>query len=97
MNAIQRMERVEWITEYIKHDSVTHAVDILNQPFVEKYIEKFNAPYLLQPFGAPTCRELGQILAFGYHCNIFNRDPISLTDHEVGFPNWVYAYTIKGR
>jgi len=89
----EKLKRISWIIEYITKNNNLD-VDILNQYFSDKYINNFNPKYKPEKYGAFKCRELGQILSYGYHMGKLIRVPVGISFHETGFPNWVYCYNI---
>ena len=70
-------------------------MDILNAPFVDAYIDRFNAAHTVTMFGANKCKDLGKTLKAGYDNGTFERNRLGLTEHLSGFPNWVYVYSIN--
>ena len=70
--------------------------DVLNEKFVDDVIAAFQWPYRPTNWGAHKCPRLGKELARLWRCNILERRKVSLIEHEYGFPNWVYSYTVKG-
>jgi hypothetical protein len=93
MKPVNVCARIDWIKEWMSdHDG---HVDILDVEFVDAYVGKFNAPVKIQFLGANSCKELGRVLANGYHQGIFDRWTIGIPWHESGFPNWVYTYSLK--
>lgn len=88
-----KYDKQEWVIEYLREHK--EGVDILNQDFVDKYIEKFNPKYAVQPYGANTCKQLNRLLSDMYHCNMLNRWVVGLSGIGMGFPKWVYVYTLK--
>ena len=90
---MKRVYKVDWICEYLnKKDS---HVDILNRQFVDEYIKEFNPKIKETNFGADHCNDLSLSLKMGYDMGIFERARIGLHAHEMGFPNWVYVYSLK--
>jgi hypothetical protein len=72
-------------------------VNVLYSDFVDWYIEKTNAKYGIQFFGAFSCPQLGRDLSAMYKAGLLKRHTESLApgDAAMGFPKWIYTYTIN--
>jgi hypothetical protein len=70
------------------------SVDVLNSDFVTAYIEATGAPFVAQPFGADTCRQLGRDLSSMCKSGVLVRGRVGLVEHYQGMPNWVYVYRL---
>jgi hypothetical protein len=87
------VDKIEWVETYLKE--VEPHVDVLNERFVNAYINKFSVKHTITMFGALKCNDLGKTLKVGYDKSLFNRVRIGLHEHMSGFPNWVYVYSLK--
>lgn len=86
-------DKSEWIIDYLKRSK--EPVDVLNADFVDAYIEKFNAKYKLQMYGAHKCPELGKLLSDMHNKQLLIRSVIGLSGLPTGFPKWVYTYELN--
>ena len=86
-------EKQKWILQYIVDTG--YGVDILNSDFVDAYIEKFNAKFIITNWGANKCPDLGRQLSKLYKLCYVNRGRVGLINWQIGFPKWVYHYDIE--
>lgn len=91
---ISKRARREWLLNYLETGQQKY-VDVLNADFVNDYISATGASATAQPFGAPTCRQLGRDLSDLHQRLYLARGRASLNGHESGFPNWVYVYSLR--
>lgn len=70
------------------------AVDVLDRDFVVAYVEATGASATPVAFGAPRCPMLGRDLAALCRAGRLDRFPVGISGGEVGFPSWVYSYTL---
>ena len=88
-----KSEKIDWVRDWLKQNNTP--VDILNSKFVDDYINEFNPSKVeILPFGANRCPELGKLLSWGYKNGYLNRGRVSISCKEVGFPNWIYVYSL---
>lgn len=85
-------EKEKWIINYIKNTNIG-SVDMLNEKFVDDYIEKFNPKHQVMPYGANSCFELSKLLSSMYQAGILNREAVGLS-WTPGFPKWIYHYSL---
>ena len=88
-----KLKKQEWVIDYISKNKV---VDMLNQLFVDAYIEKFNPEYIVMPWGANKCQELSRLLGNLYSQGILKRNTIG-TPYSIagqGLPKWIYCYEL---
>ena len=81
----------DWVIDWIDRHGPMNILDI---EFVDAFTEKFNVPYRIQPFGANSCPSLGRLLGNMYRYNLLDRSIIGLSE-GLGWPKWVYVYTIR--
>lgn len=87
-----KTEKINWVIDWIEKNKTD--VDILNSKFVDDYVNQFNAKVEILPFGPNRCLELGKLLSWGYKNGYLNRARISISCKGVGFPNWIYVYSL---
>ncbi|KAF0255663.1 MULTISPECIES: hypothetical protein [Pseudomonas] len=80
-----------WIRDWIRQNG---GADVLNSEFVSAYVKATGAPYKAVGFGADRCRQLGRDLSELFQQGQLQRFRISLTEHHMGMPNWVYVYEL---
>lgn len=86
--------KLDWIVEYIKNKRTP--VDVLNDKFMDEYVEKFHAKIEISIFGPNRCKELNKMLSLGYKIGILKRSAIGLSNGWYpGFPRWVYVYNLN--
>jgi len=85
-------ERHNWLLEKAKE--IGH-VDILNEAFVQAYIDKFHPTYEIRMWGANKCLQLARDLSVMEQSNRMNRTRIGLSKGawQPGFPKWVWSYS----
>ena len=84
-------ERDAFLLNYFRRHNYAN---VLDAQFIDEYIVGTNAPFIVQPFGANTCRQAGRDLSRLYKSGILDRTAIGLVNAERGFPRWVYVYTL---
>ena len=83
-----------FVINYLKNKSDT--IDILNTPFMDLYIDTFKPEkWSLQFSGAPMCPEVGRLLSSMYKKGILRRHSIGLSEMGVGWPKWIYVYSLR--
>lgn len=89
-------EKIDFILRYLKNKYNRYTINVLDSDFMWSYIEEFNLKYAKwQPFGAPTCEEVGKLLSDMYKQNLLDRYIIGLSGMESGFPKWIYCYELS--
>lgn len=87
-----KQEKKNWLMDYILKNG---PVDILNEKFVDQYVDKFNAKHKVQMYGANKCPELSRNLSTLFKEGILTRSTIGVPDlWGMGFPKWVYVYDL---
>jgi hypothetical protein len=87
----------KWIIEYLQNKSTLPFVDILDEIFVNAYIDKFDAKFEFKGLGAPSCKELSKLLSLMYKkgfLNRFSHGVRSGLSQDGKFPKWVYSYEL---
>lgn len=94
---MNRNERFAWIEAWMRSDRTRARVDVLDSELVLSYIEATGAKSSLQFIGAPKCKQLGSDLSAMFRAGILKRSPTGLPsgDSSMGFPKWVYVYSLK--
>jgi hypothetical protein len=89
--------RFAWIESWMRESRDQNNVDILDSAFIRAYIEahdaKFSAPFI----GAPRCEQLRRDLGTMFRIGRLTRTAQGLPagDASMGFPKWIYSYTLK--
>lgn len=91
-SALRARDRRAFILEYLAGHPP--AVDVLDAGFVEAYVGATGVASGEQPFGAPSCPMLGRDLSALWKAGALRRVPVGLQGREVGFPAWVYSYSL---
>jgi hypothetical protein len=88
-------KREEWILSWFK-DHPNQSTDVLNADFVDDYVEATGAPCKVFFYGAMQCRQLGRDLGAMYKKGLLERYAVGLPtgDSAMGFPKWVYCYSL---
>lgn len=86
----------EWIVGYINNLDGIKAVDMLDEDFVDKFIQQFNAKHQATLIGAYRCNELSRLLGKMYKNGLLVRYPMGLRSgaYQDGFPKWIYCYEV---
>jgi len=91
-------ERSTWIIEYLR-DNIG-GVDVLNANFVNDYLN-FSGEgtrYAPMPYGAHKVPQLGRDLTRMYRECKLERTRVGIQGFAgMGFPHWVWSYTISPR
>jgi hypothetical protein len=93
---MKKRDRLSWLTSwFMVHQELPF--DVLNDEFVNAYIEATSADYKIFKYGAPQCKQLGRDLGYMQKQGILTRSIIGLFpgDSSMGFPKWVYVYRLK--
>jgi len=90
-------EKEEWIINYIQELGHIKVVDVLDEKFVNSYIDKFNPRYEVRMIGANKCKELSRLLSGMYKKGLLLRYGMGLKGGawQDGFPKWVYCYEVN--
>lgn len=86
------IEIEEFIVAYLKEKGYT---DVMDSEFHDKFTEKFGGRQIIYMYGACPNKTAMRWLKRLYDQRILSRGIISLYEHEQGFPNWVYGYSIR--
>lgn len=88
----RRWSEVEkFITEYLRRN---HTTDRLDKRFHDEYTNRFGGTQHIQPYGSSPNKDAMKWLVKLYRQGSLNRSIIGIPDHEAGFPNWIYVYTL---
>jgi hypothetical protein len=92
---MQNIKRNAEIQQFIRrYLSENTCADVLNAEFHDKFSEKFGGRRIFKMWGAMPNMLAMSWLKKLYDQGILERGRISLYAHEMGFPNWVYSYTL---
>jgi len=86
-------EQTEFIIEYLKRNGYT---DVTDEKFHDEFHLKFGGKRKWHFFGASPVYKAQRLLTKMWKDGILDRGILSLSEHEQGFPNWVYGYSLKG-
>ncbi len=92
MNIKRNIEIEGFIRDYLSRNVGT---DRLDSDFHDEFSELFGGKRLVYPFGSCPNLLAMKWLKKLYDQGILVRFRISLYGHELGFPNWVYSYTLS--
>lgn len=84
-------EKQGWVIEYLKINTMA---DMLNEKFVDEYIEEFKPKYSVQLWGANKCNELSKLLSSLYNQGILKRSSTGIPFAPSGMPKWIYVYEL---
>jgi hypothetical protein len=93
-------EKEEWIIEYISDKKALPFVDMLDEDFVNAFVETFNCDFEDMTLGAVKCKELSKLLSSMYKKKLLNRFPHGVKkgynqDYKCfKSPKWVYSYEL---
>lgn len=86
-------DRVDWIGRRII-ENFPRCVDILDEKFVDDYIEGTGASFKPMMFGAHKCARFNEDLSRMFKDGWLDRSRVSISI-GMGFPNWVYSYRLS--
>ena len=91
------LKRFDWIEDWLRTKQSGTEVDVLDLDFVVAYIDAHNAGFLPKHIGAPKCPQLGRDLSWMCRLDRLSRVATGLSpgDASMGFPRWVYTYSLK--
>ena len=87
----------DWIIEYLTKKATFKFVDMLDEDFVNGFIEQFNVQYEGMIIGASKCKELSKLLSSMYKTGLLKRFPHGVRKgllQDGRFPKWVYSYQL---
>ncbi len=90
-------ERYEWLKSWMAQGGQRQYADVLDSDLVCAYADATGAVCKFLMVGAPRCAQLGRDLAAMYAAGHLNRTSMGLPagDSSIGFPKWVYSYSLK--
>lgn len=87
---------LDWLREETKRTKLPATVNVLDQRFVDHYVEKTRARCHLMPYGAHKCPDLGRTLSEMEIAGILDRSRSSIPGGRgEGWPSWVYVYSLR--
>jgi len=86
------IEIEEFIVAYLKQHGYT---DVTDSDFHDEFTAKFGGKRKNYVYGACPNQVAMRWLKRLYDQRALSRGRISLCEHEKGFPNWVYGYSIR--
>ena len=91
-------ERYSWIEAWMHGDGAKANVDVLDSDFVCAYADATEAHATVGMVGAPRCNQLGKDLSAMFAAKRLIRRAVGLQvgDSSMGFPKWVYSYSLSG-
>ncbi len=81
----------QFVIDYLKKEYCTDACDAY---FHNEFHKLFKGKRNWKSFGASPVYKAQRLLATMYRKGILERNIIPLIEHEWGFPNWVWGYTL---
>lgn len=86
-------QKKEWIIDYIRK-SPNQAVMALDDEFVEKYIETFNATYFVSKTGVKRSSYLRRLMLAMCEEGLLKREPVGLSGMPLKYPRWTHEYRV---
>lgn len=87
---------LDWLRDETKRTKLPATVNVLDQRFVDHYIEKTGARCRLMPYGAHKCPDLGKTLSIMESAGTLDRSRAPITGGRgEGWPAWVYVYRLR--
>lgn len=90
-NTKNAIEIEKFICDYLVQHVGTNRLDM---QFHDEFSVKFGGKRIIYPFGACPNVLAMKWLKKLYNQGILNRIIIGIYAHEIGFPNWIYVYSI---
>lgn len=97
---MEKSKRCDWILVELAGLHEHASVDVLDQAFVDDYLDATGAVHSVMMYGAHKCPSLGRDLSSMALKGFLNRGRVGLPGMSgEGFPSWVYSYrlTEQGR
>lgn len=90
-------QRYEWLEKWLAHGGAHQFADVLDSDLVGAYVAATGASCTYTMIGAPRCPQLGRDLATMHADGLLDRQSVGLPagDASMGFPKWVYSYSLK--
>jgi hypothetical protein len=83
-------KKTNWIINYIEQNG---DVDVLNESFVDAYVESFGVTIVVRFWCANKCEDLGRQLSRMYKEGLLFRSIITIGVYDL--PKWVYVYSLS--
>lgn len=96
---MKKNDRFEWIMEWMRQGGSKAYVNVLDSDFVCGYADATGAKATVGVVGAPRCPRLGRDLSEMLQGGLLTRsvDSLPAGDASMGFPNWIYTYSLAGK
>jgi hypothetical protein len=91
-------EKEQWVIAYLKSKEYLQFIDILDEEFVNAFIDKFDAKFEHCRLGSPKCKELSKLLSSMYKKQLLDshsHGTKSGLTKDGSFPKWTYLYELK--
>lgn len=90
-------DRYQWLARWMAQGGAHQFADVLDSDLVRAYVDATDAVCATGQIGAPRCPQLGRDLAAMYAAGRLLRKAVGLPagDASMGFPKWVYSYSLK--
>ena len=87
-------DKETFVIEYLQREQF---VDILNHDFMVEFANRFNCKGRRMSIGAPRVPLAGRTLSVMFKKGLLNRFTVGIDAYAggVGFPKWVYSYSLK--
>ena len=93
LHQIARNIEIEtFIKEYLE---TNYATDVLDEKFHDEFTVRFGGKQKMHYWGSCPNSLAIRWLKKLYDQGILERGRVGIPEHEIGFPNWVYSYTLK--
>lgn len=90
---VKYKQQREWVVQWLK---VNYSCDVLNRDFHDEFADEFKVKQVFRMIGANECPQAMRVLSRMYHKDHYlNRSAIGLSQLGMGFPKWVYVYSLK--
>lgn len=95
-------EKEEWIINYLADKKGLPFIDMLDDDFVNSFVEQFNVKFDDMTLGAVKCKELSKLLGIMYKKGLLKRFPHGVRSSSINqdcskgykYPKWIYSYAL---
>lgn len=95
-------EKEQWVIDYLieQKKKSNSFIDVLDNDFVNAYLDKFDDRYMAMTIGAPKCPSLSRLLGIMYKKNLLKRYSQGVRSglrQDGAYPKWVYSYYLPNK
>lgn len=98
MTMLNKATRLAWLLDYMlsRHKAISFMTfNVLDQDFVDSYVEATKAPSQFMLWGADRCPQLGKDLSYLHKQCVLMRVRTGIQGLAgQGFPKWVWSYRL---